>query len=42
MEKRALYAFILSFVILILWSVMFQQKQPAPPKQAAPVDGSDD
>ncbi len=34
MEKRALIAFILSFLILIVWSVMFQQKTPPPPKQA--------
>ena len=33
MEKKALIAFILSFFVLILWSVLFQQKQPAPPKQ---------
>ncbi|MBW1941233.1 MAG: hypothetical protein JRJ51_00180, partial [Deltaproteobacteria bacterium] len=33
MEKKALIAFVLSFLILILWSMLFQQKQPAPPKQ---------
>ena len=36
MEKRTIIAFILSFLILVLWSVMYRPKQQPPQKQEPP------